>query len=75
MPAPTSFAGRSCCDVAGVDGTEQRADPEAHANAHEPEKTDVVSAVREALASSQAKELATSRADGAHTGFEIDIGM
>jgi hypothetical protein len=57
-----------------VDGTEQRADREAHAEAHEPEKTDVVTADREALATSHAKELATSRATGVESDFEIDIG-
>ena len=53
-----------------VDGTEQG----AHREAHEPEKSDVVSAVREALATSHAKELATSRAAEMEPDFELDIG-
>jgi len=57
-----------------VDGAEQRADREVHATPSQPEGADVVSGVREALTTSRAKELATSRADQLDADLGIDIG-
>jgi len=56
-----------------VDGAEQRADREVHAS--QPEEADVVSGVRDALSTSRAKELATSRADQLDADLGIDIGL
>ena len=58
-----------------VDSADHVADLEAHSNASEPNDWDPIAAVRESLATSHAKELATSRTDGVEAGLEIDIGM
>ena len=57
-----------------VDGAEQRADREVHATPNQPEGSDVVAAVREALATSRAKKLAAGRADQLESDLGIDVG-
>ena len=72
------YVGLSCGRLSNrmylVDGAEQRADREVHATPNQPEGSDVLAAAREALATSRAKKLATSRADQLESDLGIDIG-
>ena len=58
-----------------VDNAERLADLEAHAPSHEPDRPDVAGLVRDALATSHAKDLATNRAAEMDADFDLDIGL